>query len=57
MAAIVDKNKCNGCGSCKDMCPVNAITIESSKAVVSAECVGCGACVGQCPQSALSLAE
>lgn len=57
MPAIIDRNKCNGCGSCKDICPVNAITIENDKAVISVECVGCGACVGQCPQSAISLSE
>ncbi len=55
MAAKVDNKKCNGCGSCKDICPVNAITIENGKAAVSDDCIECGACVSQCPQEALSV--
>ena len=50
----VDENKCNGCGACVAVCPVNAITIENEKAVISDACVQCGACVSQCPQGAIS---
>jgi Fe-S-cluster-containing hydrogenase component 2 len=55
MAAKVDKNKCNGCGACKDICPVNAIKIENEKAVISDDCVECGACVNQCPNEAILI--
>lgn len=55
MAAKVDKNKCNGCGVCKDICPVKAIKIEDGKAIISADCVECSACVAQCPQEAISI--
>ncbi|MBU0503063.1 MAG: 4Fe-4S binding protein [Candidatus Omnitrophota bacterium] len=55
MAAKVDKNKCNGCGACKDICPVNAIKIENKKAVINDDCVGCGVCVDQCPNEAISI--
>ncbi|RKY32636.1 MAG: ferredoxin [Candidatus Omnitrophota bacterium] len=55
MAVKVDKEKCNGCASCVDICPVKAIEIKNDKAVVSDECVECGVCVEQCPNKALSL--
>jgi len=55
MAAKVDKEKCNGCGTCKDVCPVTAITIANNKAVINDDCVECGACVNQCPNEAISI--
>ncbi len=55
MAAKADKKKCNGCGACKDICPVNAIKIEDNKAIISDDCVECGVCVSACPQGAISL--
>jgi len=55
MAAKVDKKKCNGCGACKEICPVNAIKIEKGKAVISDDCVECSACVSQCPNGAITI--
>ena len=55
MAVKVDKNKCDGCGTCVEICPVNAIKIKKEKAVISDECVECGQCVEQCPNKAISL--
>ena len=43
MAVIVDLEKCTGCGTCEEGCPVEAIKVENDKAVVDAEtCVDCG---------------
>ena len=55
MAVKVDKEKCTGCSACVEVCPVNAIKIESDKAAISDECVECGACINQCPNEAISL--
>ena len=56
MAAVVDKEKCVGCGACKEECPVEAIKIENDKAVVKADdCVSCGACVEACPVEAITV--
>ncbi|MBU0683607.1 MAG: 4Fe-4S binding protein [Candidatus Omnitrophota bacterium] len=55
MTITIDRTKCNGCGACVDVCPVNAIKIEQKKAVVSEECVGCGACVNECPNEAIAF--
>lgn len=58
MAAVVDKEKCDGCGACVEVCPVDAIKVESDTAVVDEEeCVDCGSCVGECPNEAISMSE
>ncbi len=58
MAAKVDFEKCTGCGTCAEVCPVEAIKIEDDKAQVDEEeCVDCGTCVEECPEGALSLED
>ena len=55
--AVVDSEKCTGCGTCVDVCPVNAIQVNE-QAVVNAEtCTGCAACVLECPNEAIVLAQ
>ena len=55
MAAKVDAKKCTGCGTCVEICPVQAIRIEKEKAVIEDDCVECGACMYECPNGALSI--
>ena len=55
MAVIVDKEKCTGCGSCIEVCPVEAIIVESKAKIKEPDCIECGVCVEECPEGALSL--
>ncbi|MBR4252942.1 MAG: 4Fe-4S binding protein [Kiritimatiellae bacterium] len=56
MAAVVDREKCAGCGACEADCPVQAISMDDGKAKVDADtCVSCGACTGNCPCEAITL--
>ncbi|NLG13905.1 MAG: 4Fe-4S binding protein [Lentisphaerae bacterium] len=58
MAAVVDKEKCVGCGACVDECPVEAIKIDDDKAVINEDdCVSCGACVDACPCEAIEVKD
>ncbi len=55
MAAIIDAEKCTGCGPCVESCPVEAIKIEGNIAVVDADtCIDCGVCVDACPSAAIT---
>jgi len=63
--AVIDPERCNGCGLCYAACNVKAIAppkgvtfanTSGRYAVVSAElCLGCGACVSACKRGALAM--
>ncbi len=56
MPAKVDKEKCNGCESCVEDCPSEAIKVVNDKAQIDLEaCVDCGVCVDTCPAEAISM--
>ncbi|HEX2974065.1 MAG TPA: 4Fe-4S binding protein [Tepidisphaeraceae bacterium] len=56
MPAVVDKEKCNACKSCVDVCPSQAITVPENHAVVKADdCIDCSACADTCPSSAITM--
>jgi NAD-dependent dihydropyrimidine dehydrogenase PreA subunit len=50
----VDTSKCNGCGTCAEICPVEGIKLIDGKAVPNAQCVDCGTCIGACPTEAIT---
>jgi Fe-S-cluster-containing hydrogenase component 2 len=52
----VNQDLCTQCGICVDICPFNALALNSGMiAAIWEKCMGCGVCVGQCPQGALAL--
>ncbi len=56
MAAVVDKDKCTGCESCLDSCPLDAISMDGDVAVIDEDtCGDCGSCVDVCPVEAISM--
>ena len=46
--------KCDLCGSCAEVCPSHAITVDLEWRYDSITCEGCGKCVSACPTEALS---
>ncbi len=57
MAAKVDIDKCTGCGTCAEVCPVEAIQVNDYAVVNEDECVDCGTCVDECPEGAITLED
>ncbi len=50
----IDKDKCNFCGRCAEVCAYNAIAVLKKDVLVFRElCHGCGACSYFCPQEAI----
>ena len=50
----VDIEKCTGCGTCAQACPVEAISLVGGTATVDQErCTDCEACVEVCPNGAM----
>lgn len=54
--AQVDKEKCEGCGTCLETCQVEARSINEGFADIDPlRCLGCGACVQTCPEDASTM--
>jgi electron transfer flavoprotein alpha subunit/NAD-dependent dihydropyrimidine dehydrogenase PreA subunit len=51
----LDKEKCTGCGLCKQACPFGAIEIVEKIANIGEKCTLCGACIDACPVEAISI--
>ena len=55
--AAVDERKCEGCGTCRAVCPFGAIDLDGKAVVTWKTCMGCGVCEGLCPAQAITLAR
>ncbi len=55
----VDKDKCNGCGLCKSLCPMKNILLEEQSTLSKAptfgkNCESCFSCLHYCPKEAIT---
>ena len=53
-----DKEKCDNCGACVKMCPMDINIpeyLEKGKRVMSTECILCLTCINACPKEALEI--
>jgi ferredoxin len=54
---VIDRGRCDLCGTCIAVCPENALEIETALAVDPSACTGCNRCVTVCPFGALSRGD
>ncbi|MGE5380386.1 MAG: DUF362 domain-containing protein [Methylocystaceae bacterium] len=55
---IPDADQCASCGTCVNICPFGAISLQSDAPIVNADkCMGCGVCISHCLLGALNLTE
>jgi len=60
ITALVDEDKCSGCGTCEPVCPFKAIELQARDGkrvshVSEAVCKGCGTCGAACPAGAITM--
>jgi len=60
ITALVDEDRCSGCGTCEPLCPFKAIELQSRNGkrvshVTEAACKGCGTCGAACPSGVITM--
>ena len=50
-------DKCAGCGTCADRCPLNNIKMVDKKPTWGKECTHCMACIAGCPKEAIEYGK
>jgi len=53
--AVIDPEKCTGCGRCRELCRFDAVREDFR--IDPIDCEGCGVCVAFCPEKAISFPE
>ncbi|KYH34330.1 periplasmic [Fe] hydrogenase large subunit [Clostridium tepidiprofundi DSM 19306] len=54
-ALKLNEENCRGCTKCMNKCPMEAIRLKNSKAVIYEDrCIDCGICIRTCPYNAYS---
>ena len=54
--AKINNEKCIGCGTCVEKCPMETISLDNDIAVINEEkCIGCGVCAHLCPEGAINI--
>jgi len=56
---IIADKKCNLCGTCVDICPMNVLKMgdDNIKIAETDECIACRACEAQCEKSAIVVED
>jgi len=56
--AAIDPELCTACGTCAEMCQMDAINEgDDVSDIIDGRCIGCGICVSSCPTEAISLVK
>jgi len=56
---VADKEKCEGCEECIEVCPVDVYEMvdDKSEPVNAEECLGCESCIEVCETEAITITE
>lgn len=55
--AVIDPARCDGCGTCAELCQFHAITCHDVAAIRPFSCEGCVVCARFCPREAIRLED
>ena len=53
----VINDKCDFCGACVSVCPVDSIDLYEARIVITESCIDCILCVWICPVETLAAIE